>query len=78
MKTELQEFIEVCESGNIGLYMPTTDQLLEMLGDKFNKLRRIQDGNYTVDGISNHYPIITIGQSARIALARAVKEVLNG
>ena len=57
------------------IYFPTIDQLLEMLGDRFKLLRRLNDSNYSVDCVSNHFPVITLGQSARIALAKAVKEV---
>ena len=58
-------------------YLPTINQLFKILGNTCVVLRELDNGNYIVESVFNHVPIITPGQSARCALAKAVKEILK-
>lgn len=57
------------------VYLPTIDQLIEMLGERLEKICTAKIGWMVVLLQMKDY---FVGQSIRIALARACKEVLSG
>lgn len=83
--TELQEYIYLCEDiaklKDIKYGQYTIDQLLEMLGDRFVELHyylAAKANKWDCEiRFSDDADFIRAGQSARIALAKAVKEVHN-
>ena len=62
------------------IYLPTIDQLIEVLGDRFIGLSRgITDGKvcFLCEWLNPSKLQINKGQSVRVVLAKAVKEILK-
>lgn len=81
MSNDSKQKCSVADCRKIKPYLPTIDQLIEMVGDRFATLKLLGDhwmaSYWTGDDKHTDTTKRVNGQSARIALATAAKQILT-